>query len=139
MKGARRTHGIISSRAEQLPLWDSRTLRNLLQKLCALQCGVGQGGWKQTNKAKQSLIGSHHLCLAQNIFSETITSAKPALARTRLAFQRHENHCADHSYHLPPALPRNQHRDISQHKWSLIPYNRPLWAPAEALREEGQI
>ena len=33
MKGARRIHSIISSRSEQLPLWGSLELRNLLQKL----------------------------------------------------------------------------------------------------------
>lgn len=72
------------------------------------------GGRGRLGTDKQGQVGTdwisstqRHLCLAQNIFSpETITSAKPALAQTCLAFQRQENHCADHSYHLPPALSR---------------------------------
>lgn len=104
MKDARRIHSIISSRSEQLPLWGSLELRNLLQNCAQPSEGwEGEGGNKTNSSHGSDLIKPRHLCLTQNIFSETIPSAKPALAQTHLASQSHGNHCAAQQYHLPTA------------------------------------
>lgn len=57
VKGAKRTHGVISSRSEQLSLWGSLGLRNLLQKLGRIQCGVE--GFETDKNGQRSQIGFH--------------------------------------------------------------------------------
>lgn len=59
MKGARRIHGIISSRSEQLPLWGFLQLRNLLQNLGPDPAWGGRRRLETDEQGQQPWTGSH--------------------------------------------------------------------------------